>query len=72
MITKKQIESDKAIRPRWAAHVIPQNGEVNAHYMMIKGDFVIHGEYVMGCGVYTDRQDGNFVRKSKLFHVKLP
>jgi hypothetical protein len=72
VITKKQIESDKAIRPRWASYVIPQNGEVNAHYMIIKGEFVIHGDQVMGCGVYTDRQDGNFVRKSKLFHIKLP
>jgi hypothetical protein len=72
VITKKQIESDKAIRPRWASYVIPQNGEVNSHYMMIKGEFVIHGDQVMGCGIYTDRQDGTFVRKSKLFHIKLP
>ncbi len=72
VITKKQIESDKAIRPRWAALVIPQAGEVNAHYMMIKGEFVIHDGQVMGCGMYTSQQDGVFVRKSKLFHVKLP
>ena len=72
VIKRSQIESDKAIRPRWAAHVIPQDGPVNAHYMMIKGQFVIHGDQVMGCGVYTAQQDGAFVRKSKLFHVKLP
>lgn len=72
VIKRSQIESDKAIRPRWAAHVIPQDGPVNAHYMMIKGQFVIHGDQVMGCGVYTAQRDGVFVRKSKLFHVKLP
>jgi hypothetical protein len=72
VIKREQIESDKAIRPRWAAHVIPQDGTVNAHYMMIKGDFVIHGGQVMGCGAYTAQENGNYVRKSKLFHVKLP
>ncbi len=72
VISRAQIESQKAIRPRWAAHVIPQNGSVNAHYMMIKGDFVIHGGQVMGCGMYTAQENGNYVRKSKLFHVKLP
>lgn len=72
VIKRAQIESDKAIRPRWAALVIPQDGPVNPHYMMIKGQFVIHGDQVMGCGVYTSHQDGVFVRKSKLFHVKLP
>lgn len=72
VIKREQIESDKAIRPRWAALVIPQDGTVNAHYMMTKGEFVIHGEFVMACGVYTAQQDGNFVRKSKLFHVKIP
>ena len=71
VITKKQIESDKAIRPRWAAHVIPQDGSVNAHYMQILGDFVIHNGQVMGCGAYTAQENGVFTRKSKLFHVKL-
>ncbi len=72
VIKREQIESEKAIRPRWAALVIPQDGPVNAHYMMIKGQFVIHGDQVMGCGVYTAQHEGNFVRKSKLFHIKLP
>jgi hypothetical protein len=72
VIKREQIESDKKIRPRWAALVIPQNGPVNPHYMMMKGDFLIHGDQVMGCGVYTDQENGNYVRKSKLFHVKLP
>lgn len=72
VIKRAQIESDKAIRPRWAALVVPQDGPVNAHYMMIKGEFIIHGDQVMGCGMYTAQENGNFVRKSKLFHVKLP
>lgn len=72
LITKKQIEDGKAIRPRWAAHVIPASAPVNAHYMMLNGDFILHGEHVMGCGTYTAHEGGNFVRKSKLFHVKLP
>ena len=72
VIKREQIESDKAIRPRWAALVVPQDGTVNAHYMMIKGEFVIHGDQVMACGLYTAQQDGIYVRRSKLFHVKLP
>lgn len=72
VITKKQIESDKAIRPRWVAQMIPQDGPVNAHYMTLLGNFVIHDGYVMGCGAYTTQDNGVFVRKSKLFHVKLP
>lgn len=71
VITKKQIESDKAIRPRWAALVIPQDGPVNAHYMQLLGDFTLMDGMVMGCGAYTTQENGAFVRKSKLFHVKL-
>lgn len=72
VIKRAQIESDKAIRPRWAAHVVPQNGPVNAHYMMIIGEFLIHNGQVMGCGAYTAQENGSYVRKSKLFHIKLP
>jgi hypothetical protein len=72
VITRAQIESEKDIRPRWAALVIPQDGPVNAHYMMLKGEFVIHDGQVMGCGAYTSQENGTFVRKTKLFHVKLP
>lgn len=72
LITKKQIESDKAIRPRWVAQVIPQNGAANAHYLMIKGEFMVHDGFVMACGIYSADENGSIVRKSKLFHVKLP
>lgn len=71
VITKKQIESDKAIRPRWAALVIPQDGPVNAHYMQLLGNFTLMDGMVMGCGAYTTQENGVFTRKSKLFHVKL-
>lgn len=71
VIKREQIAGEKAIRPRWAALVIPQDGQVNAHYMMMKGEFLIHDGQVMGCGMYTAQQDGNYVRRSKLFHIKL-
>jgi hypothetical protein len=71
VITKKQLESDKKIRPRWVAHVIPKEGEINAHYMTMSGEFVLHDNQVMGCGAYTTIENGTFVRKNKLFHVKL-
>ncbi|MFL5785541.1 MAG: hypothetical protein ACJ76H_13075 [Bacteriovoracaceae bacterium] len=72
LITKKQIQDDKAIRPRWVAEVVPASGQVNAHYMMMSGDFLIHDGQVMGCGVYTAEEDSRLVRKSKLVHLKLP
>lgn len=72
LITKKQLESEKAIKPRWVAHTIPAEDDVSAHYMMIAGDFLMHDGQVMACGVYTARGENGYVRKSKLFHVKLP
>jgi hypothetical protein len=72
LITKKQIQDDKAIRPRWVAETVPASGQVNAHYMMMSGDFLIHDGQVMGCGVYTAEEDSRLVRKSKLVHLKLP
>ncbi len=72
LITKKQIESEKAIRPRWVAHMMPAEGPVGVHYMMIAGDFLMHDGQVMACGTYTAFEEGQYLRKSKLFHVKLP
>ncbi len=72
LITKKQLDSAKTIKPRWVAQMIPADGPVNAHYMMLTGEFLMHGDMVMGCGVYTAQEDGNFVRKSKLVHIKMP
>lgn len=71
-ITPEQLNGTRAIRPRWVAHVVPRNGEVNQHYMVLNGGFVMHDDMVMGCGVYTASENGALVRKSKLFHVKLP
>lgn len=72
MITKKQLETAKTIKPRWVAQMVPADGPVNAHYMMITGEFLMHGDMVMGCGIYTAQEGGNFVRKSKLVHIKMP
>lgn len=72
LITPAQLAADRSIRPRWVAHTIPRNGDVGPHYMMLSGDFLLHDGQVMGCGVYTDSENGTLVHRSKLFHVSLP
>lgn len=73
LISKEQIERGGKVRPRWVAHVIPQNGQVNAHYMILAGGFLVHDQEVMGCGTFTAQEEGGgLTRKSKLFHVPLP
>lgn len=72
LITPKQLQSEKAIRPRWVAHVVPQDGEVNRHYMTLHGDFFFEEGMLVGCGSYTTIIDSRFARRSRLFKVKLP
>ncbi len=72
LITPKQLQSEKAFRPRWVAHVVPANGEVNQHYMTLNGDFFFEDGMLVGCGSYTTMVDSRFARRSKLFKVKLP
>lgn len=72
LIRPEQLQSEKAIRPRWVAHVVPQNGDVNLHYMSLNGDFFFEDDHLVGCGNYTTQIDSRFTRRSKLFKVKLP
>lgn len=72
LITPKQLQSEKAFRPRWVAHVVPQDGDVNQHYMTLNGDFFFEDNTLVGCGSYTTIVDSRFARRSKLFKVKLP
>ena len=72
VITKAQLEGSKKIRPRWVAQVVPQNGSVNQHYLMLSGEFLVEDGYVKGCGVYTAFEEGSYVRKSRLSLIKLP
>jgi|GEM_PF-3549405 len=72
VITRKQLESGKAIRPRWVAQPMPQDGEVQPHYMMLVGEFFFEQNNLVGCGVFTTHDQGRFLRKSATFFVNLP
>jgi hypothetical protein len=69
---KNQIEEGKKIRPRWLAEVVPQSGEVSRHYLTLEGEFLFHGDFIMGCGAYTAFENGTYTRKTKLVHIKIP
>ena len=72
VLTEKQLESNKPVKPRWVAHVIEANGPVNQHYMMMTGGFFFEGNNLTGCGIYTDTDNGQFVRRSSLFTTAMP
>lgn len=72
MVTRKQLESGKAIRPRWVAQPVPQDGEVQPHYMMLVGEFFFEQNNLIGCGVFTAQDQGRIIRKSATFTVKMP
>lgn len=72
LVTKAQVNSGKMIKPKWVAHQLPRDGEVNAHYMMLEGDFLIEGNELKGCGKYNTMENGDITMKGKLFTVKMP
>lgn len=72
MITPKQLDSEKAFKPRWVAKVMPAQGDVHAHYMRINGDFFFQGSNLLGCGIYTTQENGMFTLKAKLFELEMP
>lgn len=72
VVTRQQLESGKAIRPRWVAQPMPQDGEVQPHYMMLVGEFFFEQNNLIGCGAFTAQDQGRFIRKSSTFSVKMP
>lgn len=72
MITIAQVNSGKDIKPRWVAHRVPRDGDVNEHYMMTNGGFFFEGNEIISCGNYTTKENDQFVRKSKMFKFKMP
>lgn len=72
LITKAQVNAGKMIRPKWIAHQLPRDGEVNPHYMMLEGDFQIEGNELKGCGKYNVMENGDITIKGKHFTVKMP
>lgn len=72
VITRTQLESGKPIRPRWVAQPMPQDGEVQPHYMMLVGEFFFEQDNLVGCGAFTTQDQGRFLRKSATFVVNLP
>ena len=71
-ISKKQLTSKKAIKPRWVAHVIPAKGPINQHYMMTVGGFFFEQKNLIGCGTFLDNVEGKFILKSALFKTAMP
>ena len=71
VMTRKQLE-EKELKPRWVPHVINANGEVNPHYMLLTGEFFFENKELVGCGIYTAKENGLFVRKSSLYKVPMP
>lgn len=70
VITKAQLASPKAIKPRWIAHAIGTG--MDQHYMMLRGEFFLEQNVLVGCGVYTERRDGEFFRVGGLFKIAIP
>lgn len=69
VITKAQLASTKAIKPKWIAHAIGSG--MDQHYMMLRGEFFFEGNNLVGCGAYNERQDGEYIRKTGLFKISL-
>lgn len=70
VITKAQLATPKAIKPKWIAHAIGTGME--QHYMMLRGEFFLEQNVLVGCGVYTERRDGEFFRVGGLFKIAIP
>lgn len=70
VITSEQLAKGKPVRPRWVAHALNEGRD--KHYMMLKGEFFFEGNTLVGCGLYNERQDSNWVRLAKLFKVTMP
>ncbi len=71
LLSASQVASGKSIKPRWIAYQVPRNGDVNSHYMMLEGDFLLEGNELIGCGKYNAPSDQGITIKGKLFRVKL-
>jgi hypothetical protein len=72
VLTKEQLHKGRPVRPRWVAHVIKANGPVQQHYMVSVGEFFIEENSVVGCGLYTTQENGQYTQKSALFKTVLP
>lgn len=72
VVSAKQLAAGKPMRPRWVAEVIPANGRVNEHYMILLGEFFFRDNTLVGCGSYTADENGTFVGRSRLFEVAMP
>lgn len=72
LISSRQLQSTRAIRPTWVSRVIPPTQDVARHFMMLEGDFYFEGDHLVGCGSYTTFSQGRFSRASDLFKVKMP
>lgn len=70
VITAEQLAKGKAVKPRWVAHVLGEG--MDRHYMMLKGEFYFEGKNLVGCGLYNERQNDQWIRLSKLFKVTMP
>lgn len=69
IISKKQLEEQKPIRPRWLA--VEVGDDMHLHYMMLTGDFFFKDENLYGCGVYNERNGDEINRLARLFEVKM-
>lgn len=70
VLTEKDLQSAKPVRPRWVAHVVGEGQR--QHYMMLKGDFFFENDTLVGCGVYHVEQGDDFTLASKVFRVRMP
>jgi hypothetical protein len=70
VITADQLAKGKPVKPRWVAHALGEGRD--KHYMMLKGEFFFEGNSLVGCGLYNERQNTEWVRLSGLFKVTMP
>jgi len=69
VLTIKQLLTEKKLKPRWIAHVIPKDGNVNQHYMMSIGDLKIDNESITTCGKFLIENNSKIEFKSKSFFI---
>ncbi len=69
LITRKQIEEQKPMKPRWIA--VEVGDDLHLHYMMLSGDFFIEDNKLIGCGMMNERNDDQITRFARLFEVSL-
>jgi hypothetical protein len=70
VLTEKELQSAKPVRPRWVAHVVGEGQR--QHYMMLRGDFFFENDTLVGCGVYHVNQGDDFSLATKVFRVRMP